>query len=162
MNLAEYQKLAKRTLGDACLTNLRMGVIGETGEIVDYTKKVIYHGHELKREKLIEELGDLMWYVMSIATAEGVTFVSTCTIKDRGLVWSEMDQVALNIADRVYEMIYGGYEVDYIDYIILFEELEQLALFVNSTLSDVMEYNIKKLEKRYPNGFEEKRSINRG
>ena len=39
-----------------------MGLAGETGEIVDYLKKVIYHGHELDMIRS-EELGDLLVFV---------------------------------------------------------------------------------------------------
>ena len=50
-----------------------MGLGGEAGEVVDYYKKVLFHGHELDRDKLIDETGDVLWYVAAMATALDVT-----------------------------------------------------------------------------------------
>lgn len=60
-----------------------LGLSGETGEVIDIIKKYIYHGHSLvnetgstkmskeDRDKLIYELGDVLWYVNQIAYAIG-------------------------------------------------------------------------------------------
>lgn len=44
-----------------------LGLAGEAGEVADIAKKVLFHdGMEFTpevREKLIKELGDVMWYV---------------------------------------------------------------------------------------------------
>jgi len=107
MNFNDYQHYSKRTMNirvDKILniSNLSMGLAGETGEVVDYLKKVYFHGHEIDKEKMIDELGDVLWYISSLA------FV---------------------------------HDID---------------------LEDVAEYNIQKLEKRYPSGFSIEKSINRG
>jgi NTP pyrophosphatase (non-canonical NTP hydrolase) len=44
-----------------------MGLAGEAGEVVDYLKKVYFHGHEIDKEKLKLELGDVLWYVSNLA-----------------------------------------------------------------------------------------------
>jgi len=44
-----------------------MGLGGECGEVLDYLKKVNYHGHDYDEEKLIYELGDVLWYLSNIA-----------------------------------------------------------------------------------------------
>jgi len=44
-----------------------MGLAGETGEVVDYLKKCVFHGHDLDKEKLTKELGDVLWYLARIA-----------------------------------------------------------------------------------------------
>jgi hypothetical protein len=69
MNLNEYQRRAYRTLqcdmSDKDLTaNCALGLTGEAGELADYLKKVLYHGHEIQRGKVQDELGDLLWYVL--------------------------------------------------------------------------------------------------
>lgn len=68
MTFEEFIIACKRTyawqgLPDIEVCMLCMGLAGETGEIVDYLKKVGFQGHEFKKEKLINEIGDLMWYV---------------------------------------------------------------------------------------------------
>ena len=78
MTVNEYQKLAMTTLNPALsendiLINGVMGLCGESGEAIDIVKKWFAHGHELDREKLIKEIGDVAWYVAEIAHALGVT-----------------------------------------------------------------------------------------
>ena len=106
MNINEYQELALTTCNKNLdkkdiLINGVMGLCGEAGEAIDIVKKHLAQGHELNKEHLIEELGDVAWY----------------------------------LAETAYAL-----EVD---------------------LDDVFQRNIDKLKKRYPNGFEQQRSINR-
>ena len=102
----KYQELAMRTStqeawAEEHLVNGCLGLSGETGEVCDIVKKYLFQGHKLERERIADELGDVLWYVA--LTAKGI-----------------------------------GY-----------------------SLNDIMEHNIEKLKKRYPNGFEKERSINR-
>lgn len=39
-----------------------LGLTGEAGEVADIIKKHIFHGALLDREKLVKELGDVLWY----------------------------------------------------------------------------------------------------
>jgi NTP pyrophosphatase (non-canonical NTP hydrolase) len=43
-----------------------LGLSGESGEVADLVKKRLFHGHALDREKLRDELGDVLWYFMLI------------------------------------------------------------------------------------------------
>lgn len=68
----QYQVEAKRTLNSETkelerFANLGMGLAGEAGEVCDYLKKVVFHGHELDKEKLSHELGDVLWYLANLA-----------------------------------------------------------------------------------------------
>ena len=106
MTINEYQKLAMTTKNPALsqkdvLINGVMGLCGESGEAIDIVKKHLAHGHELDREALIKELGDVAWYLAETATA------------------------------------------------------------LDITLEEVLERNIEKLRKRYPEGFSTERSIHR-
>ena len=74
-----YQLLAMRTAKPRCrkLANAGLGLAGEAGEVADVWKKVKYMGLEYNaetREKLIKELGDVCWYLMSAATALEIPF----------------------------------------------------------------------------------------
>ena len=74
MTINEYQNLAMRTLNPALskkdvLINSVMGLCGESGEAIDVVKKWLAHGHELDKEHLIKELGDVAWYLAEAATA---------------------------------------------------------------------------------------------
>ena len=74
MTINEYQKLAMVTLNPALsekdvLINGVMGLCGESGEAIDIVKKHLAQGHELDKEKLAKELGDIAWYLAETATA---------------------------------------------------------------------------------------------
>lgn len=106
MTINEYQRLAMTTLNPELdkkdvLINGVMGLCGESGEAIDIVKKWLAQGHELDKERLAKELGDIAWYLAETA-------------------W------ALNIP-----------------------------------LEDILQANIDKLKKRYPEGFAAQRSIHR-
>ena len=108
MTINEYQTEALRTAAgmnhpnnDEILLNGVMGLAGESGECVDMMKKHLFQGHELDKEHIAKELGDVAWYIDLSA----------------------------------YAM---GYD-----------------------LETILQMNIDKLRKRYPNGFEAERSLHR-
>ena len=52
------------------------GLAGETGEVADLWKKLKFHGKELNQEmfdKMLDELGDVYWYLAQASTALGVS-----------------------------------------------------------------------------------------
>ncbi|MBR2048529.1 MAG: nucleoside triphosphate pyrophosphohydrolase family protein [Oscillospiraceae bacterium] len=74
----EYQQQAMRSLNPALskhdvLINGVMGLCGESGEAIDIVKKHLHQGHDLDREKLIKELGDIAWYLAETAFALDVS-----------------------------------------------------------------------------------------
>ena len=74
MTINEYQKLAMTTLNPELgkrdvLINGVMGLCGESGEAIDIVKKWLAQGHELDKQKLAKELGDIAWYLAETATA---------------------------------------------------------------------------------------------
>lgn len=76
MTINEYQRLALTTLNPALegkdiLINGVMGLCGESGEAIDMVKKHLAQGHDLDREKLAKELGDVAWYLAETAYAIG-------------------------------------------------------------------------------------------
>lgn len=85
MDLNQYQQLCARTMAKPTdevfeLTNnesqqivFLLGLAGEAGEVCDYMKKVIGHGHPMEPNKLKKELGDVLWYVSALATTFGMT-----------------------------------------------------------------------------------------
>lgn len=76
-SLTEYQRLAQRTniASDAFgkIHNGALGLCGESGEVIDLLKKHIFQGHELDKERMIEEVGDCLWYIAELATGLGVS-----------------------------------------------------------------------------------------
>lgn len=71
--LNEYQDEAMRThVEDPIrLPAYSLGLAGEAGEVCDLIKKHLGHGHELDKEKVKLELGDVLWYVAGLAHVLG-------------------------------------------------------------------------------------------
>ena len=75
MTLNEYQALSRRTFKGkgADISNATLGIAGEAGEIADYVKKCLYQGHQYDVAVMVEELGDLLFYIANMASLCGVT-----------------------------------------------------------------------------------------
>ncbi|MBQ6333729.1 MAG: nucleoside triphosphate pyrophosphohydrolase family protein [Erysipelotrichaceae bacterium] len=106
MKINEYQKKAMSFLNpaikkDQIIVNAVMGLSAEAGEALDLVKKQLFQGHDLNRDEMVKELGDVAWY------------------------------------------------------------LAEAAYALDIPLQEVLEANIAKLEKRFPEGFSAERSINR-
>ena len=48
-----------------------MGLCGESGEGIDHVKKHLAQGHDLNKEHIAKELGDIAWYIAEVATVIG-------------------------------------------------------------------------------------------
>jgi len=68
MNTEQYTVLALRTAPitthnlKSDIVHAAMGIGGEAGEVVDIIKKHVYYGKMLDRTKVLEEMGDILWY----------------------------------------------------------------------------------------------------
>ena len=101
MNFNEYQKLAQRTSSkkisaiDKVLNGV-MGLNGEAGECIDILKKYFFQGHDLDADKLIDELGDVLWYIAETCTGIGVT----------------MEEVAIRNIEKLRKRYPHGFETE--------------------------------------------------
>lgn len=62
-----------RIFGMQRLIHGAMGAAGEAGEILDAIKKCVFYGGDLDVTNLMEEVGDALFYLQSIATNAGFT-----------------------------------------------------------------------------------------
>jgi len=67
------QIVAELTGNDAHLWHMATGVSGEAGELLDAVKKNVIYRKELDRENVVEELGDLEFYMEGLRQATGIT-----------------------------------------------------------------------------------------
>lgn len=83
MTFEEYQNIAAGTQaranddkwidwdGHKELSVYALGLTGEAGEVADLIKKHVGHGHALDGDKLLLELGDVLWYIAALANVAG-------------------------------------------------------------------------------------------
>lgn len=99
LTASEYQKLAARTIGTSDNEDtIRHGVYGlcaEAGEVAGLFQK-IYQGHKLDTEHLKKELGDVLWMIAEICTANN---------------WSLEDIMKLNI-EKLKARYPDGFEAE--------------------------------------------------
>lgn len=95
-----YQKLAQRTSATTTsidkIANGLMGMNGESGEALDILKKYWFQGHELDVEKIIEEAGDVLWYIAELCSGLGIT----------------VEDLARHNIEKLYNRYPDGFEVD--------------------------------------------------
>ena len=78
MNLDDYQRAAYRTANTSLddgdrLVDAAAGLAEEAGEVLGLVRKHVFMKHDLDRERLVQELGDVMWCLAAVAGAAGLT-----------------------------------------------------------------------------------------
>lgn len=80
----EYSLAARSTrLSTASEAYVLMGLVGEVGELYSKLSKSVRDGTDFPEEDLLQELGDILWFVSSIADDLGsnLTDVASMNIK---------------------------------------------------------------------------------
>ncbi len=93
MNEQEYMSEVLRTYAGSHtpidkLTLSALGLTSESGEVANSIKQVIFQGHHLDTMHLIEELGDILWYLVLACivldcTLEDVMIVNVAKLRER-------------------------------------------------------------------------------
>ena len=95
MRVNDYQKAALRTVNndvrDKLLENCVLGLCGESGECADLLKKSLFQGHDLNKEHLAKELGDVAWYLAVTSYALGYTL--------EDVLWMNIDKLKKRYPD---------------------------------------------------------------
>lgn len=83
---------------DAHLLHMAVGIASEAGELLDAVKKKVIYRKVLDRENVIEELGDLEFYLEGIRQGLGVSREETLGKRYEGLMYT--DKAAQERADK--------------------------------------------------------------
>ncbi len=67
-----YKLISEEGKKDLILNGV-LGLAGESGECCDIVKKAKFQGHELNKEHLKDELGDVLWYIAETCSGLGLT-----------------------------------------------------------------------------------------
>lgn len=182
MTPRQYQRAAMRTIGtfDSLADRMAfcaMEIMSESGEVANLAYKHLWQGHELDTNKLMLEIGDVMWGVAAMAQTIGVELVLPKTADYRTTRHfagraDRLTRTALRLgkwagllSDAVCGYLATGNPNDIagLDPLVqvIFTQLCSLADWLGMTPSDVMQANIDKLMRRYPTGFSPTASIAR-
>lgn len=96
------------TADDAHLMHMAIGVCGESGELMDAIKKRVIYRKDLDRENVIEELGDLEFYMEGLRQGLDITRQECldANIKKLGKRYMDFlysDQSAIKRVDKQHE-----------------------------------------------------------
>ena len=83
----DLPKIAERfqNIGTVRLVHAMIGMVTEAGEFQDMMKKHLMYGKEIDRTNLVEELGDIMWYVGLACSELGVSLDEVMAINNAKL-----------------------------------------------------------------------------
>ena len=97
--------LSSLTASKANLLHMVMGISGEAGELLDAIKKHVVYNKPLDLENVVEELGDIAFYIEGLIQELGLTHeqvinqnISKLSVRYAGLTYS--DEAAQNRADK--------------------------------------------------------------
>lgn len=97
--------LATLTPLQADMAHMALGVCGEAGELADAVKKYSFYNKPVDRENVVEEMGDIEFYLEGIRRKLEITREETLehnidklSVRYQGLVYS--DQRAIDRADK--------------------------------------------------------------
>jgi len=103
-NMSMLSRMEEMSMADGGKTSplltAALGLTGEAGEFADHVKKIFFHGKAYdddRREAMILELGDIMWYVMQACEALEVS----------------LEEVVYDNVDKLSERHPDGFKKDY-------------------------------------------------
>lgn len=73
MNFDTYQNLANETDLGHPLNYYFLGLVEESGEVAGLRKRFLRDEGNIEREKLVKELGDVLWYIAMIGRRYNIT-----------------------------------------------------------------------------------------
>jgi hypothetical protein len=159
------------------LRHMLIGMVTETGEILDAYKRQLYYGKELDLVNLKEEIGDVLFYASIAADIlnSGSVFYGKSTTRSSPLtltinlcrISSEMLRFAqVNFSFDENQRAVGltrEAEISlktWLDFLVI--ELDQFSAAVGITIQEASDTNFAKLNKRYKDGkFNADHAINR-
>jgi NTP pyrophosphatase (non-canonical NTP hydrolase) len=163
--MSTYQVEALKTLAPSeskyiDATHAGFGFMTEVGEILDTYKRHRFYKVELDKKNLIEEVGDVLWYIALAYHAMGKEMPEVpTTVAEEGVVvplnmlLAKLGHYAANFFSITLTWEHS-WEDNYLEY-----DLNQLHKFLahftkqelGVDISEAAQANIMKLSKRYPN-----------
>ncbi|WP_052465128.1 nucleoside triphosphate pyrophosphohydrolase family protein [Geoalkalibacter subterraneus] len=169
-----FQRLSTRTMRLSAMEEWTIGLVGESAEVLDCLKKVLFHDHPLDQsyKKILTEIGDTLWYLSAIATELGIDINTIADLDSISKTSEPMDvgewaqetvarcislsrdaKKAAQIPTSNNKMLVrmGIYDV--------LVRVQILCLDLNLDFTQALVFNAEKLQERYPDGFSAKASL---
>lgn len=178
LSMHDYHHLAMRTSprdGHDKLCNGTLGLIGETGELVDIYKKYKFQSTmdaQLPIARIADELGDVLWYLVELADGmdKELGEISANFAKLDSNAWAlELPPSLENTIVRLSrsaslirrEVERGKTQEIHREMRHMLTLAARLGRLIGIRLSEIAYLNIEKLKARYPKGFDAEISMAR-
>ena len=192
MEMNKYIRLAMRTAPKNCdfqedILHAGLGMTTEVGELVDQLKRHIFYKKPYDRVHLVEEVGDVLWYVALASRALGIQpTLMPSTVDDSmlgeqsvvGTIFGRMvttssrfSAIALTtlptlVKDPSFEEDRLAGNCPICDILIettfrLYNSLGDYCKVMGISIEEAMSRNVAKLQARFPEGFTEDKAVNR-
>ena len=141
MKFKEYEKEVLRTAMDTdeniWLDDVWLyGLFGEAGEFVDAYKKMQFHHHPYDKNKLLLELGDVLWY-------------NTMCIQAQGGTLDEIVDFYYRNPSGTHDFIdYHKNQISFLEDIDLDDEIKRFIITISASVK-VLDNNLESLKKSY-------------
>lgn len=170
MNWQEYKESSEKTLSlqfhcdekkVELLLHSVMGILTETEELLD--------NHFIQKDEtnILEEVGDITWYLAIIGREYNLEFESHTTLSNEepiNIIISIIKQ-SLKLLDALKKKIFYNKKIDDESFKEIFREIMNLTMiYMNHhsiDLEKAFDVNIAKLKSRYGDKFTSDRAINR-
>ncbi|MGN7812116.1 nucleoside triphosphate pyrophosphohydrolase family protein [Flavobacterium sp. 22076] len=138
MEFQSYQDQASKTIQESSLDEKLssivpfLGIIGEIGSVLTQLKIKLRDGKSYKvyKQKLSEELGDVLWYLSTIATQNSLS----------------LDEIALKNLNKINDRFMVDEDTEYIDFDSTYPEHERFPEEFEIKFMSYEENGIKKLQ----------------
>tara|TARA_R110002074_G_scaffold397509_3_gene588023 strand:+ start:187 stop:627 length:441 start_codon:yes stop_codon:yes gene_type:complete len=128
-----------------------MGLVTESVELLNFNSE----------KNFLEELGDILWYTAIAASHLNLTLEEVSEVVDSGSPPPDSIEALVTdsaeVLDLMKKSIFYGRPLDHqrVAQLLanILDSVEVCAVEFETTLDDVMEKNIAKLQKRFPEGF---------
>lgn len=165
--VAECMKTEPVSLGKVADKNLTVsdhGIIGmmtEAGELLDQMKKHWFYGRELDVVNIKEELGDILWYAAIWYHESKLDF----PFKRESALTAENPDDYYGLCKLTSDLWYSSYIDDSIKCRDAFYGIVCTVMLIAKryelSFVGILETNIRKLRKRFPDSFDLDKAINR-
>jgi len=174
MKLSDYVELACVTESivdpiEGLESRMLHGLIGlctESGELLDAMKKHLYYGKDLDTVNMLEEIGDLCWYLAIICDVSGLDFAVQIEKAIEFKVIKQEKRSLLSVCAELNAVCAGNlvtYTSSGQPHVIkpLFSLIDELVAGLDGMWEEICEKNISKLKARYGDKFDAHKALNR-
>ena len=168
MDLKTYSKLMTPLISDQGslhdnMLHMTAGIIGETGEVTDIFKKVWIQKKEIDKGHLLEELGDVLFYIVGLARIalhglDELRLDPQYPMRNSQKEWVAHCITMSKKVGRLSELVdvfwWSSHPFYYEELIYLLNaiiaDITTLAITFDISPEDILEANYRKLSVRYP------------